>query len=373
MWLETLRRRWFGKDKSPRKSRKSRPERPTRLTLEALEDRTLPSTIPVTSFTDSNVAGAGSLRDAILQANADSGTATDIIQLQAGTYSLTLQSSGGRTNSAQTGALNINNTPHTLIIEGQGSTGANATIIDASKLNDRVFQVGSGVTVEFQNLEIKGGLAQDNGATGATPGSTDVQGGGILNLGGNVSLTNVVVQSNQAVGGNGHNGQGGGIFTSGGSVTLNNDTLSHNTARGASGVTGAFNSHGGTGASGGAGASGQGGGLFSGGGAISLNSVTFANNAAQGGGGGRGGNAFQVVGGTLEVAGGAGGSGGVGGGGQGGGVYAVGGTLNLTGVTFTGDTAQGGGGGGGGIALRSGKGGQGGWLREARWGPPAPS
>jgi hypothetical protein len=146
-----------------------------------------------------------------------------------------LQSSGGRTNSAQTGALNINSTAHTLIIEGQGSTGANATIIDACKLNDRVFQVAGGVTVEFQNLEIKGGTAQDDGASGVTPGSTDAQGGGLLNLGGNVSLTNVAVLSNQAVGSNGHNGQGGGIYTSGGSVTLSNDTVSHNTARGASG------------------------------------------------------------------------------------------------------------------------------------------
>ena len=37
------------------------------------------------TFADGGV-GSGSLRDAVLQFNADTGTADDIIQLQAGTY-----------------------------------------------------------------------------------------------------------------------------------------------------------------------------------------------------------------------------------------------------------------------------------------------
>src|SRR5262245_3972850 len=65
-------------------ARKKQPYR-TRLLLEPLEDRCVPTTIMPTTFAD-GVLGSGSLRDAVLQFNADSGTDDDTIQLQAGLF-----------------------------------------------------------------------------------------------------------------------------------------------------------------------------------------------------------------------------------------------------------------------------------------------
>jgi hypothetical protein len=54
------------------------------LRLEALEGRWVPTTLTPTTFLDGGL-GSGSLRDAVLQINADTGTDDDIIQLEAGT------------------------------------------------------------------------------------------------------------------------------------------------------------------------------------------------------------------------------------------------------------------------------------------------
>src|SRR6516164_3180659 len=66
-------------------SRRPKQRYRTRLLLEPLEDRCVPTTITPTMFAD-GVLGSGSLRDAVLQFNADSGTNDDTIQLEAGTY-----------------------------------------------------------------------------------------------------------------------------------------------------------------------------------------------------------------------------------------------------------------------------------------------
>ena len=124
------------------------------------------------------------------------GTQTDTIVLTSGTYTLSL------------GQLAVTSTAHTLIIDGQGSTGRNATMIDQTAL-DRVFQINSGVTVIFENLEITGGTAE----TDASGGTTEAEGGGILNQG-NLTLNNVAVIGNTAKATlPGESAFGGGIFT----------------------------------------------------------------------------------------------------------------------------------------------------------------
>src|SRR5713226_4104983 len=165
----------------------------TRLLLEPLEDRCVLTTITPTTFAD-GVMGSGSLRDAVLQFNADAGTADDTIQLLAGTYTLTIVNTGGHHETAGLqGDLNITNTSHRLIIQGAGLS----TIIDAGLLQDRVFQiVNPGTRVVFRDLVIQGGLAQDDGSNGTLAGTTDALGGGILNNGGDVTLDSVVVQNN---------------------------------------------------------------------------------------------------------------------------------------------------------------------------------
>src|SRR5262249_12033349 len=181
---------------------KKRYRRP--LLLEPLEGRCVPTTITPTTFADGGL-GSGSLRDAVLQFNADTGTDDDIIQLEAGTYPLTIGNPGGRHETAGLeGDLNITNTAHRLLVRGAGSSGDNATIIDAGQLQDRVFQIVNPTTqVVFQDLVIRGGLAQDDGSDGALAGSTDARGGGILNNGGDVTLDHVVITNNVARGGDG--------------------------------------------------------------------------------------------------------------------------------------------------------------------------
>ncbi len=60
-------------------------------------------------------------------------------------------------------------------IIGQGSSGPNATIIDQLSL-DRVFQIVDGANVTFENLEITGGVAENDGAGEAL----EADGGGIM-------------------------------------------------------------------------------------------------------------------------------------------------------------------------------------------------
>src|SRR6516165_4413212 len=211
---------WWG---SGRGAGRSRLALPSLLGVEMLENRCVPTTITPTTFAD-GVLGSGSLRDAVLQFNADTGTQDDTIQLQAGTYSLTIQNVGGHHETAGlTGDLNLTQTSHRWIIQGAGPS----TIIDASQLQDRVFQIiNPGTQVAFQDLVIHGGLAQDDGSDGALAGTTDALGGGILNNGGDVTLDNVVVQNNVARGGDaafldapGHNARGGGFYSTGGALT----------------------------------------------------------------------------------------------------------------------------------------------------------
>ena len=355
-------------------SRRQKPYYRRRLLVEPLEDRWVPTTIVPTTFAD-GVLGSGSLRDAVLQFNADTGTADDTIQLLAGTYTLTIRNSHGHESAGLEGDLDLTRASHRWIIQGAGSS----TIIDASQLQDRVFQiVNPGTPVVFRNLVIQSGLAQDNGTEGALPGTTDALGGGILNNGGNVTLDNVVLTNNVARGGNGailsngHNAQGGGIYSTGGSLSISGSTLTNNQAIGGNGTS----------YEGGGGGAGQGASLYATAGLLSISGSTLVNNQATGGNGGGGrygghggapggfgqgagvyatGVSLSISGGTFannQATGGKGGDGTLiddfagpgapGGAGQGAGLYATGGSLTISGSTFANNQATGGNGGAGG-------------------------
>jgi hypothetical protein len=319
----------------------------TQLRVQQLVDRALPSTFTPTVFTDGG-PGSGSLRAAILQANADTGQFVDIINLQAGTYTLSFRNTAGHEDAGLQGDLNITNPSHELIIQGLGSLGANATMIDASQLQDRAFQiVNPGSTVIFQNLVIQGGLAQDNGTNGAPPGTTAALGGAILNNGGNLIISNVVLQNNEALGGNGssgsagHNAAGGAIYSTGGSVTCTNGSpVLNNQAVGGNGGAGASGGPSAAGGAGGAGGAAQGGGIYLSQGTLTVTGATISGNQASGGRGGAGGS-----GGNEQHSGqtGPGGNGGSGGNGAGGGWYAVNTTVQLITPTVSSNTPSGGG------------------------------
>lgn len=325
-----------------------------------------------------------SLRGAILAANADLNADPVTINLQpATTYNLTL-TNATQENAAATGDLDITTTLHSVTIVGGGSSGPNASTIDASALNagttrDRAFHItASGVTAIFQNLVIQNGKAADDGTSGKStnPASQNSAGtgGGVLNNGGSLTLTNVKIQSceaigkgdtivnqhttlealggglaslagtgnviisgttftaNNATGGNGGNfNNGDGSAAKGGAIYLDNGTLNMNLSQiensaASAGDGGDQDQNGQT--NGGFGGLAQGGGLWVGSGATAtINNTTFENTSANGGESGTGGNGANP-----------------GGEANGGGVYSLGSTT-VTNSTFHLAAANGGNGG----------------------------
>jgi hypothetical protein len=209
------------------------------------------ATFTVTTPAD---GGVGSLRQAILDANANPGV--DTIQLAAGRYLLLIVGAGE--DAGATGDLDITDD---VILVGQG---ADRTMIDGAFL-DRILEVHSG-QVSLHDLALIHGSADDGGA--------------ILNHA-QLHLENVLLRDNVAT------GQGGGLFNDG-TLTIQGSTLASNRATDGGGVY----------ASGSVGgtldlrnstvvsniASGRGGGVFTDGSGI-IHHVTIAyNEASQGGG-----------------------------------------------------------------------------------------
>jgi hypothetical protein len=284
--------------------------RSARLTLEHLEDRTVPSTF--------NAATVPDLIADIHAANQAGGSNT--IALVAGkTFSLTAVDN---TTDGATG-LPIIAANDNLTIVGNGDTIARSTAAGTPAF--RLLDVAGAASLTLQNLTLQGGLALGAGVS--------AEGGAIYNQG-TLTLDGVTVQNNIAQGNNGAPGQagqaaaGGGIYSSG-SLTLEGSTkVQNNQALGGQGGTGyrTIFRFGRWVHPGGPGGNGIGGGLYVSNGTVSLTNVTLSSNSAQGGQGGPAGS---------------GGLGGRGGNGFGGGLYAASGTIILRNDSVTGNTAQG--------------------------------
>jgi hypothetical protein len=280
------------------KSSSTRPagssRRRVRPCLEMLEDRITPTTSPGNVFTASPTAADGaanSLRAAINAANADTQFVpdhTDTIQLTAGTYQLTLPNTAGNEEENKSGDLNIDAENHNLVIQGAVDANGKPTTIIQQTVADRVFHITDGQdniqNVLFKNLIIEGGAAKDDGQDGTVAGSSNAQGGGIMVEGGgafsnkggqagvDVTLSNVVLQSNTASAGAGFSAQGGGIFVLGGTLNIQNSIIQHNGAFGGAG--GGTNGNAGSAA---------GGGVFGTGSNISISGSVVSNNTIAGG------------------------------------------------------------------------------------------
>ena len=181
---------------------------------------------------------AGSLRDAINQANADPGAATINFNIPGGgTINLAASTGDDRmlpilTNSNGISIDAANGGQGAITIDG-GSTSATT--------GDRVFFIGvpantpavaggnlpstAATSFSIANLTLQNGNARGgNGGTGKGPGGGGAGlGGAIFVNAGNLSLTNVNLSGNRAVGGNGGaassaigNGGGGGMGGAGG-------------------------------------------------------------------------------------------------------------------------------------------------------------
>jgi hypothetical protein len=179
-----------------------------------------------------------SLRGAILASNARGGN--DTINIPAGTYKITI--AGTDEDTAGTGDFDI--TDGTTTINGTGAN-ASAVVIDGNG-KDRVFDIFANAAIS--NLTIANGNGNQGGG---------FAGGGIITSANTLTLNNVIVTQNSAV------GHGGGIVLDSGTATLTDVTVSNNSCLG-------------TGCSGGA--------IFNNAGSLVLNRVTLSGNLAHGGG-----------------------------------------------------------------------------------------
>ncbi|MBW4442205.1 MAG: DUF4347 domain-containing protein [Plectolyngbya sp. WJT66-NPBG17] len=181
-----------------------------------------------TEFFVTNTAdnGIGSLRQAVLDANADPGAET--IRFTGAVFT----DATADTITLTTGQL-LGSSDFTL-----NGTGANLLTISGNNAS-RVFQISSG-TVSINNLAIangNSGSAEGGGIFNfATLTLTNAilrnnigrLGGGLINVG-NVALNNVTVSSNRATEGGGINNNNNGV------MTITNSTISGNTSSGAGG------------------------------------------------------------------------------------------------------------------------------------------
>ncbi len=265
-----------------------------------LNTRTVQASCSFNPAPDPTADGSSnSLRHAIQMANASGEDCT--IELQAGTYTLTIKNTHGQENAAAEGDLDITDSGHTTTVLGQG---VGVSIVNGNGI-DRVFQVRNNANAEFRYLTIKGGVARDDGGFMAQPGKSEAKGGGILvQGGGHVDLYHVQIRGNRAIGGpggtittslgsvSGTPGQtaaGGGLFLAAGTVYLTGSKVSGNIAVGGTAASKSFLfSTGGIGA---------GGGLYLHSGSVELISSTVSVNKAYGGRGrGSGGGTAQGAG-----------------------------------------------------------------------------
>jgi len=284
----------------------------------------LPLSAATFNVTNTNNAGAGSLRQAINNANSNPGST---IQFASGL--------GTITPTAPLPAITAN-----VTINGALNTvsGNNAF---------QVFFVKSG-TVSINNITIANGKAQGGTSADNGGGAAGMGGGLLVNNGANVTISGVSFSSNAAVGGAG----GGGVVNGGGGGGVGgNGGAPSGTVGGGGGNGGSSGNFGGTAGAGGTGSGngGAGGNGAGGGGGNSSASGNGTDGGAGGFGGGGGGGAASGT--ATGGSGGAGGFGGGGGGGSSGPTGTSNGGAGGFGGGAGGGNAPNGGGGGGGAGL----------------------
>ncbi len=156
------------------------------------------ATYTVTNNADS---GAGSLRQAIIDANTTTGVA-DTINFELGSAASIPLTSAQLPTIADGAGLTIDGGSANIEINGQNTY--------------RVFEVGNGAKLTLSNLTV-------------VHGAPDGPGGAISNSGGTLEVSNSTLSSNFPAGG------GGAIFNDSGTVTVSNSNISNNSAFGVGG------------------------------------------------------------------------------------------------------------------------------------------
>jgi hypothetical protein len=159
------------------------------------------------TVTNSNDAGPGSLRQAVLDANATAAADVIEVQLPAGNQTITLMTRDTSDLAVGPAGLRVSGT---LTIDGRGATIERSPAQQTPEF--RIFFVLFGANLTLENLTIRNGYV-----------SAPHSGGGILNNG-TLTLNHSTVSHCAAA-------HGGGIENEGG-LTLNRSTISDNTAHG---------------------------------------------------------------------------------------------------------------------------------------------
>lgn len=174
--------------------------------------------------------GDCSLRQAIDKANTTLGS--DAITLPAGHYTLTIK--GSSEDEGKTGDLDVTEESGVNLL----GAGTRTTVVDATGLEDRAFDVQPLGALSLSKLTVTGGLVSDE------------NGGGIFAAGASLNLDQVTVRGNTAS----NSGRGGGVGVDESKTTIANSLIAENRN------------------------SGDGGGLWTSQGEISLVNTTLANN-----------------------------------------------------------------------------------------------
>ena len=236
----------------------SGPRKAPALRVEALEERDVPATFTVTNLTN---AGAGSLRQAVLDANAMAGA--DTIVFQAGLTGPIVLTTG---ELAVTGAVDIQGPgPNVVTVNGNAASrifnidngAAGAIVVSISGLALTNGKVGAGLdggailiadeNVTLRNMLITaneagddgGGIAADADATTLAVFDSTISGNKATDGGGGAMLYGSSTFQNCTISGNTTGNDGGGLYwdvDTGETLTITNCLISGNTATGGGGA-----------------------------------------------------------------------------------------------------------------------------------------
>src|SRR5262245_12949288 len=180
-----------------------------KLVVEALEDRTVPAVITVTTLADNvTVDGQVTLREAVNAANTDTsvdgstaGSGADTIQFAAGLAGGTINLATIGDDSCGPAALGAGSN---ITIDGlSGGTGITIQR-DGAGPSMRLFNVSAGSSLTLTGLTLANGLAAGGDGGGGRTGGGGAAGlGGAIFNSGSLNLVQSTVTGNSAVGGDG--------------------------------------------------------------------------------------------------------------------------------------------------------------------------